>query len=307
MKRNLYVGRVLLALLFFLTISPDAEATLANRVFVSARSGNDANACSNINTPCQTLAGAVAQLNPGGEALVLDTGGYGAVTITQSVTIAAPPGVLAFIHPPSGGDAATVNAPGATVVLRGLTLEGAGAATGNGITITAVSVLHVENCVISGFAGTSGVNGSGIYFASAGQLFVKDAIIRGNGYVGIWVHPLLGPAKASVDRCRLEENAAGLVSDFDAQVTIRDSVASGNSYALESEFTGELNVEGCLIANNQFGLASFSGGTLRVSNCTVTDNGTGLFAPTGALLSRSNNTVQGNTTKGAVSGTYLAE
>src|ERR1022692_4259039 len=89
---------------------------LANRVFVSARSGSDANSCDNILTPCQTFAGAVLQLNPGGEAIVLDSGGYGPVTITQAVTIEAPPGVLAFIHPPSGGDAVPVNASGATVV-----------------------------------------------------------------------------------------------------------------------------------------------------------------------------------------------
>src|SRR5271169_6076190 len=126
MNRNLYVGRVLLALLPFLTISSVAQATLANRVFVSQRSGSDANACNNILTPCQTFAGAVLQLNPGGEAIVLDSGGYGSVTITQSVIIEAPPGVLAFIHPPTPVDAITVDAPGATVVLRGITIDGAG-------------------------------------------------------------------------------------------------------------------------------------------------------------------------------------
>src|ERR1700693_3676497 len=82
---------------------------LANRVFVSARSGNNANSCDNVNTPCQTLQGALNQLNPGGEAIVLDSGGYGPVTITQSVAIDAAPGITAFIHPPSG-DAITVNA-----------------------------------------------------------------------------------------------------------------------------------------------------------------------------------------------------
>src|ERR1700687_6160544 len=94
----------------FLSIGASLPAlALANRVFVSARSGNDSNSCNNILTPCQTFAGAVLQLNPGGEAIVLDSGGYGPVTITQAVTIEAPAGVLAFIHPPSG-DAMTINA-----------------------------------------------------------------------------------------------------------------------------------------------------------------------------------------------------
>lgn len=43
---------------------------LANRVFVSARSGNNLNSCDNVNTPCQTFAGAVTQLNPNGEVIV---------------------------------------------------------------------------------------------------------------------------------------------------------------------------------------------------------------------------------------------
>jgi hypothetical protein len=42
-----------------LSIGAAAPAlALANRVFVSARSGDNANACDNIDTPCQTFAGA---------------------------------------------------------------------------------------------------------------------------------------------------------------------------------------------------------------------------------------------------------
>src|SRR5512132_4419502 len=133
--------------LAFLSIAAASPALgLANRVFVSARSGNNANACDNILTPCQTFAGAVVQLNPGGEAIVLDSGGYGPVTITQSLTIEAPPGVLAFIHPPSG-DAITINAGSGTVTLRGLVLN----VGTNGILITSVGTLNVENCFITGF------------------------------------------------------------------------------------------------------------------------------------------------------------
>ena len=38
---------------------------LANRVFISQRSGNNFNACNNILTSSQTFAGAVLHLNPG--------------------------------------------------------------------------------------------------------------------------------------------------------------------------------------------------------------------------------------------------
>jgi hypothetical protein len=203
----------------------------------------------------------------------------------------------------------TVNAAGATVVLRGLSMDGAGAGTNNGINVQAVSVLHVENCVIAAFP-----NGNGIFFGSAGQLFVKDTIIRGIGGPGIWVGPASGTAQASVDRCRLEQNGFGLVTDNEfggtAKATIRDSVASGNSGAgLDAEFGSELNAEQCLVANNILGLDSYgTGSILQASNCTVTDNSTGLYIYAGgSLLSRQNNTVQGNATKGSFTGTFLAD
>jgi hypothetical protein len=68
----------------FCLLSGSSALGLANRVFVSARSGNNANSCDNINTPCQTFAGAVTQLNPDGECIVLDSGGYGAVTTRRA-------------------------------------------------------------------------------------------------------------------------------------------------------------------------------------------------------------------------------
>lgn len=305
-------ARALFALAAILLTSSVAHGVGSSRVFVSARSGNDANSCDNINTPCQTFAGAVLQLNPGGEAIVLDSGGYGPVTITQSLIIEAPPGVLAFIHPPSGGDAVTVNAVGATIVLRGSSIDGAAATTGNGVKVVAVGFLHVENCVITGFGGITGPHGSGIYFASAGLLFVKDTIIRGNGEEGIAVIPSSGTASASVDQCRVEQNAAGLGcggSGGSVLATIRNSVASGNTVSgLEVSTGGELNAEGCLVANNtNYGLACF-GSILRASNCTVTDNGVGLNpANGGTMLSRSNNTVEGNGVNGSFTGTYSAK
>ena len=56
--RRLFSGFCLFVL--SLAAAPPAFA-LANRVFVSARSGNNANSCDNINTPCQTLQGAINQ------------------------------------------------------------------------------------------------------------------------------------------------------------------------------------------------------------------------------------------------------
>ena len=309
MLRRLNIGRVLLVLVPFLTIGPAAQAVVTyNRVFV-ATGGNDAGVCANPVTPCSTFAGAMAQVQPEGEVIVVTSGGFGAINITQSVTISAAPGIVAFT-----GYTANVNAAGATVVLRGLTIDGAGT-TGNGINVTAVAVLRVESCVITGFVPDGvGANGHGLTFNSPGQLFVKDALIRGNANVGISVGPTSGIAQATVDHCRLEQNHWGLISGGStgtARTTIRSSVASGNAnHGLYALGGGELNAEGCLVANNGVGLVSIgTGSTLRASNCTVTDNITGLEANLGgSLLSRSNNTVEGNTfDDGSFTGTYSAK
>ena len=49
-RRFLFTVAALLVALF---MTPSAQAILANRVFVSQRSGNDSNACNNILTPAR--------------------------------------------------------------------------------------------------------------------------------------------------------------------------------------------------------------------------------------------------------------
>jgi hypothetical protein len=80
-----------------------------------------------VGSPCRTFAYALTQTNAGGEIAVLDTAGYGIVTINKALSIVNSGGVEAGIGVTSGGTAITINAGSAdTVGLRGLTLEGAG-------------------------------------------------------------------------------------------------------------------------------------------------------------------------------------
>src|SRR5262245_47641189 len=96
-----------------------AEAQVS-RVFVSVN-GNDANVCSNITTPCRTLGGGITQVDPYGEVIVIDSGSYAGGTITKSVKVNVPAGIVAF-----SGLPITVDPGGSgTVVLRGLTLKAA--------------------------------------------------------------------------------------------------------------------------------------------------------------------------------------
>src|ERR1700676_2229008 len=57
----------------------------ATRTWVSGV-GDDVNPCSRT-APCKTFAGAISKTAAAGEISVLDPGGFGALTITKSITI----------------------------------------------------------------------------------------------------------------------------------------------------------------------------------------------------------------------------
>src|SRR5438034_10850509 len=65
--------------------APPSNPTPGVRTFVSGQ-GNDSNSCS-VTQPCRTLQAAMALTLAGGEIYVLNSAGYGSVTINKSVTI----------------------------------------------------------------------------------------------------------------------------------------------------------------------------------------------------------------------------
>jgi hypothetical protein len=306
MRRSLKTPFFLASILCALLVSTPARAVTKTRVFLGLN-GSDSNDCSNPATPCASFAGALAQVAVGGEVIVEATGGYGPLNITQPVSINSAAGVVAF-----SCCQVNVDTGGGTVVLRGLTIDGHGKAE-NGINVKSVEFLHIESCVITGFTGSSATAGNGLFVESASSLlYIKDTIVRNNGNIGIWILPITPSGFntwASIDHCRLEENATGLDAGINSFVTIRDSVASGNTagYGLFSH--GELNVENCLAAGGNYtGIGVADGALARVSNTTVTNNRIGLsFTGRGLLLSRSNNTVEGNPFgNGTFTGTFSA-
>jgi hypothetical protein len=74
------IPAMIIATLF--SVPANAQAT---RTWVSGV-GDDANPCSRT-APCKTFAGAISKTAFGGEINVLDPGGFGAVTITKSISI----------------------------------------------------------------------------------------------------------------------------------------------------------------------------------------------------------------------------
>src|ERR1700686_4153185 len=121
MRNSIRLLTLLGAILVMFFQAPSAHAQ-ASRTWVSGV-GDDANPCSRT-APCKTFAGAISKTAAGGEINVLDPGGFGAVTITKSISILSQfeAGVLV-----SGTNGMVVNAAASDkVLLEGLDIEGLG-------------------------------------------------------------------------------------------------------------------------------------------------------------------------------------
>src|SRR6476620_34344 len=103
----------------------------ATRTWVSGV-GDDVNPCSRT-APCKTFAGAISKTAAGGEINCLDPGGFGAVTITKSLTIDCTGTIGSILA--SGTNGVIINGtagvtPAPEVKLRGLSIDGAGTTMG---------------------------------------------------------------------------------------------------------------------------------------------------------------------------------
>jgi len=277
----------------------------AQRAYVASY-GNDANAGAGclLNAPCRGFAAAHTAVDPGGEIVALDAAGYGAVTITKSVTITANPGFYAGIAAASG-NAVTIATPGVEVVLRGLNINGIGATFG--INLTAGSELAVENCVITNFTTRA------IHVSTPAVVNVVDSVIRSND-TGMY---MAGGARVSVTGTKILNSTLrafwvhGITAGTTTRASITDSVVSGNlvgiqAYSENGTANAFIRVMNVTATNNSFGVTSeLGGGLTRVSigNSIVTDNlEYGLLQNSTAVLeSLGNNLVSGNGTN--VSGT----
>lgn len=295
---------VLSFLLSAVAVSCQAQAT---RTWVSGV-GDDANPCSRT-APCKTFAGAISKTAAGGEIDALDPGGFGAVTITKSITISGA-GTFASILG-AGTNGVIVNAGANDVVtLRGISINGVGTGL-NGIRFLSGAALHVENCDIVNFSG------HGIDFepSVAAQLFVVDTTVRENNSInsnGVFIKPTgAGSARANLDRVHLDRNRVGVRAFDNSTVTIRDSVASGSDIngfiAVSNSAVVEMILENCTASNTNTGTgvrATGANATLRLSNSTVIGNLTGLSVASGAsIISFGNNRITGNGTNGAPTST----
>lgn len=256
-------------MLIALVSALDAGAT-AQRTFV-ASNGSDSDPCS-LAAPCRSFGAAIAQTNDGGEVIVLDSAGYGAATITKSVSIIAPSGVYAGISVFSG-DGVTINDPNAIVVLRGLAINGQGGEVG--IAISAATEVHVENVTVSN------MGASGIYLNANAPLLIKDSIVRSNGGHGIGIYN----GTATLSNVRSDRNqGSGLYVQSPGVAAVSGGTFNqnaGNGMRIESGTT--VNATGAAISRNLTN-GVLDSGTVYLDDCSIDGNaGDGVLA-SGASL-----------------------
>jgi hypothetical protein len=198
MKSSVLLAFASAIFLALLAIPANAQAT---RTYVSGV-GDDANPCSRT-APCKTFAGAISKTASPGEINCLDPAGFGAVTITKSITILCDSvsngGVLV-----SGTNGITVNLSSAgQVVLSGLDFEGIGSGL-NGVSMVGQGKLIIRNSTIRDFA-TYGVN---VQAAASARVAVINSLITNCAGGGLFMQGASGASNSAfLENTVLDSNA----------------------------------------------------------------------------------------------------
>lgn len=242
----------------------------ATRTWVSGV-GDDVNPCSRT-APCKTFAGAISKTAVGGEINCIDPGGFGAVTITKSLTIDCY-GVLGGVLFAGAASGVNVNGTNIVVTLRNLSLNGAG--TGQ----------------------------VGVRFTNGKQLNLENVAISQSSQTGVLVSTMAGLGGVVIKNSTVSNNADGIRAAWGI-VTVSNSIISGNSgFGLIAENVGVINADSNLLTNDGVAVQAGNGGagqaaaTVRISNNDVYGNLNGFICAGGVLASDGNNR-KGNNTGG---------
>ncbi len=270
-----------------LSLHAGGAAATAQRTFV-ASDGVDGNPCS-LPAPCRSFGAAIAQTNDQGEIVVLDSAGYGKVTITKSVTIVAPPGIYAGISVFAGDDGVTVNAPSGVVVLRGLKINGQGG--NNGVNFVQGAELRVEGCDIAGMS-QRGINAE---LTPGAAIYIRDTTVGRGSTVpfgtGIW---LSGPGHASLERVAVTgiSGGTGIAIQDGPDAALREVVVERNGIGVfvQAGFANiNLSIDASQVfANEQDGIRVVTGPTAvvrgTIADSDIVNNNQSLSAPSGGVV-----------------------
>ncbi|HSP16265.1 MAG TPA: right-handed parallel beta-helix repeat-containing protein [Thermoanaerobaculia bacterium] len=291
------IHRVLGIFVLALGISVIANAQ-ASRTWVSGV-GDDANPCSRT-APCKTFAGAISKTAAGGEISVLDPGGFGAVTITKSITIEGADFVASILV--SGVNGIVISAASTDhVYLRNLTFNGIGSGT-NGIRILTAGRVTIENCTIFDFANSAvdiAPNGT------ATKVAISNTTLRNNNGFGVHSAPTSGGSVLlSLDNVRITGttgngvtgNGSAVFADSTSADVVNCVLSENATAGLFVRNSSEVNVHGTAMFRNGVGISvgDAGGGTVRLFGSSVVTNSNGIAIISGSVLTHGNNAIAGN-------------
>jgi len=239
------VGAMALPLLY--TAPAQAQAS---RTWVSGV-GDDANPCSRT-APCKTFAGAISKTANGGEIDALDPGGFGALTITKSITLDG-----------GGGQVASILVAGT-----------------NGIVVNGGSsdVIIIRNLRFDGLRGAGNANAglAGIKFLTGANLIIENCDLFGFNTAGIQIAPSASGGSVMISSTQVQNNAIGILMDGTG-----GSVNASLREVVSTENAGDgIQVNGGIHAGLTLdhGTSSFNGGRVRTDRNTGRRRALGLGA-----------------------------
>jgi hypothetical protein len=301
MNKFRFTIKVLAIATFMFAFASMAQAQ-ASRTWVSGV-GDDANPCSRT-APCKTFAGAISKTAACGEIDALDPGGFGAVTITKSITIDGTGTFASILASLTTG--IIVNALSTDVItIRGLSINGFCNGI-RGMNILQAKTVNVEDCVIFRFAN----EGILVNESSDLNLHVRNTVIRDNVGDGISTTTSSGSLKirTTLDQVRLSGNGNGMHARSGSLVTARNSVFSGNT--TNGLFADAVGANAAVIfshhnqisLNGGAGVRAGNAGNVGTSGVEIAQNqidsntGAGVVISANGLVNTfSNNSIQGNT------------
>ncbi len=270
----------LFAALLATGLSPLNASAQTTQAWVSGH-GSDSSNCGGVSSPCRTFQYAHDHIvAAGGEIDVLDPADYGPVAISKAIGIVNDGAGAATINQiaPGMNAVAIAAGPGDLIHLRGLSLNGMGAAA-NGVSLNSAGQLEIVNCVIRRFMS----HGVDLEPSTALSFTIKNLVASQN-------------ANASVN-LRPSANMTGSIEGLMASFSVNGLQLDGSVSAAASNVFVAVTRSSSSNNNNGFYAGSLSGSAsvkMVISDSTATGNGTAVYAGPGAQIAVARSNLVGN-------------
>ena len=317
MSKFRFTFNILAVAIFTLTVVSMAQGQ-ATRTWVSGV-GDDVNPCSRT-APCKTYAGAISKTARDGEISTLDPGGFGAVTITKSITInggGQGQGYGSILASSTNGVIINITDPAdtrKTVRLNWLDINGAPSSSPGltGIRALSFNRLQVENTIIDSFRSASAGFGHGIHVNNSinnSTVSIKNVTVRNCLNSGIRLEATAANALTfNLVDVLSTGNALGLDAANGSRGTVLTSSFSNNTshgVNLSEAASGTVvNIFDSIISmNTGNGINVVGSSRARIARCFIAQNTGASMNNAVQVDSGGNNNIVGNTPNTAPGGT----